>query len=153
MADRDPVEDRVISLVETYGAEAELWPEAERSNVHLALLEAPTPAIEDVLAAARHLDDVLDQLPYPEPAPDLPVRILSNAPRRSLWDSFVGAGLPWPALVPAGGALASLGFGLLIGLSSPEAGTLPTETDEDSILYAALGYSALPDAFGELSND
>jgi len=150
MADAASPEDRLIAIVEAYGAEPSLWPAEVRREGDLALMAAPSPRLAAAITAADRLDTLLDDLgPPPLPA-GLERAILDAAPAPSWWQSLlapVPRRLSW---LPASGALASLAIGLAIGLGTASSGAgLAEPAPEDEILYAALGYGGVLDTIEE----
>ncbi|MEM0984618.1 MAG: hypothetical protein AAGJ32_00080 [Pseudomonadota bacterium] len=142
-------DDRIIALVEAYGAEPAAWPEADRHAGNLARLADPSPALLRAIDQSGHLDDLLDTLDQPLPANDLAQRIMAHAPskpwRRRLASSIVEPS-PW---LSVSGALASLMVGLIIGVNTTSsAGAEYQTTEEDVLIYGALG---LDDDFAAFS--
>jgi hypothetical protein len=71
--------ERLVALLEAYGARPERWPEAERAAA-AALLEQSAEARAHRDAAAA-LDAVLARATTAEPSADLAARIFAGAPR------------------------------------------------------------------------
>lgn len=144
MADPDTLEHRVLTLIEAYGAEPGLWPEADRTDTNLGLLASPTPAIAAAVHRAEALDALLETLPAPFLPIGLEARVLEHAPSQAWWRTLVGRLPQRSTWLPASSAFASLMVGLMVGLgtaATPSNDAADPETEE--ILYAALGYSDL----------
>src|SRR5690606_15531878 len=77
--------DRVVELIDAYGADPLRWPDAERSAAEQALWNSPQ--LRQHQASARELDQAIDALPLVAPAPALRERLLRAAPvvRRGPW--------------------------------------------------------------------
>ena len=71
--------ERVLELLETYGASPQSWPEEERAAAEILLRDKPLE-FEAALAAARALDAMFDEHIGPEPSKDLAAKILAHAP-------------------------------------------------------------------------
>ena len=131
--------ERFRRLVETYGAEVERWPEAERPAAW-ALLALSAEAKEAWREAAP-LDEALRTVTPPPPSDalaarlsDLPLRsdkAKPNSPRRWRWIAY--RWLAWPVAVAA---TAMLFFAL--GLSVPGLWKSPGQTSIEPPRLAAL---------------
>lgn len=133
--------ERVLELIETYGAETGAWPDDERAAA-AALLAAEPAQFVEALEIARQLDAVLLNEPLLEPGADLTEAILAQAPRatpapRNLFSGIGALIFPQGVRWPAGAALASLMMGLVGGYAYA-AGDSGYE-DADSAYYAAFG--------------
>lgn len=132
-------EDRLIELIEAYGADVSAWPVAD-AEAAASFLAAPSPRVQSALDEAASLDAELADLTIPEPPARLHAAILERAPkpkapRRARWFD----GLLRPAW-STGAALASLAVGFVMGttLLAEPTGSEPGE----SAVYAALGLEA-----------
>lgn len=134
-------EDRVLELIEAYGAEPMGWPEDERDAAR-ALIEADPDAFADALAVARALDEAMELEQVPEPSARLADAILAAAPtappaRASLFGGLSSLLFPQGVRWPAGAALASLLMGLVGGYAYASTGAGYDQVD--SAYYAAFG--------------
>ena len=111
--------ERLLELIEAYGAEPGGWPQDECEAAE-ALLAANPAVFEPALAEARALDAVFGRDVLPDAPAGLAERILAGAPRAAdrsegllsrLGRLIAPNGLRWPA----GAALASLMMGLKAG--------------------------------------
>ena len=117
--------DRVIALIQAYGAEPGRWPIEERSAA-LACI-AGDPALAAELAQARELDSWLDLLDAPAPSPALLTRVLALAEAGRKRDALAAL-IEWlfPSRVarptwiwrPALAVLLPLALGFLGGITS-----------------------------------
>jgi len=135
-------EDRVLELIEAYGAEPMGWPEDERDAAR-ALLEANPEAFAEALTVARALDEALAIDVAPEPPAQLADAILAAAPRAPRANAGLLGGLsailfPQGVRWPAGAALASLVMGLVGGYAYASTGIGYDQAD--SAYYAAFGF-------------
>ena len=135
-------DERIIALIEAYGAEASAYPEAERQAAARRMAEAPglfAKALED----ARRLDDVLNLVPEVDVPASLRDSLIASAPKPARAGRAQSGLLRFlPGWLPAG-AVASLVMGLLIGVnvSLPASVANADTTDEaDAVMYAALGF-------------
>nr|WP_156780767.1 hypothetical protein [Hyphomonas sp. Mor2] len=134
--------DRVLELIEAFGAEPMGWPEQDREAAR-AILESDPDAFTEALAEARALDAALALDPMPEPSAQLADAILAAAPRAPRARSGVFGGLssllfPQGVRWPAGAALASLLMGLVGGYAYASTGAGYDQAD--SAYYAAFGF-------------
>lgn len=134
--------ERVLELIEAFGAEPMGWPEDEREAAR-ALLEADPDAFASALAEARALDQALALEPVPEPSASLADAILAAAPvsapaRASLLGGLSSLLFPQGTRWPAGAALASLLMGLVGGYAYASTGIGYDQAD--SAYYAAFGF-------------
>lgn len=141
MTDATITTDRVLELIEVYGAEAGAWPEDERDAAMAHLLVSPD-LFASALETARALDQMLLREDAPEPSPALSEAILASAPRpNSVHSNSIGGvfalifpqGVRWPA----GAALASLLMGLVGGYSYASTGVGYDQAD--AAYYVAFG--------------
>ena len=146
MSRMDTTDERVLELIEAYGASSMSWPEDEREAAEAHLAAHPA-RFEAALAAARALDSLFDADMAPEPGPLLAERILASAPRpasqrHSGLAARIGRVLaPNGRRWPAGAALASLGMGLFAGYTASASSLPPAyETEAENVVYGALGY-------------
>ncbi|WP_273184187.1 hypothetical protein [Hyphomonas adhaerens] len=138
-------DERILDLIEAYGADPVAFPEAERDAAVRRMNEAPS-LFAKALDEARRLDQFLDIVPETEVSASLRDSLLASAPKparaarpeRGLWRFL-------PGWLPAG-AVASLVMGLMIGVnvSLPASVASAQTTDEtDAVMYAALGFGDL----------
>ena len=135
--------ERVLDLIEAYGAESGAWPEGERGAAQ-AVIEAQPEAFAAALSDAQALDAALARETIPEPASDLAAAILKHAPTAS---ATRASGLGWLKGIvfpqgtrwPASAALASLAMGIAGGYAYASTGPLPYD-QADAAYYAAFGY-------------
>ncbi len=134
--------ERVLELIEAYGAEPMAWPEEERASAK-AFIEAHPDQFEEALTAAHALDQMLLDEHVPEPSSDLTASILGAAPAANpqsrgwfanIKDTLFPQGTRWPA----GAALASLMMGLVSGYAYASTGAGYDQAD--SAYYAAFGF-------------
>ena len=144
-------DDRLIELIETWGAEAASWPEAER-DAGKALLLAHPQRFAGALAQARELDLMLGALPEPEMPRALTEAIIAAAPR----PKRASNGLPgWfahrPPWAPASG-FAAAALGLFMGLTMAPVASAEDEmtTEVQELVVSALGFDAATYALEEL---
>lgn len=102
--------DRLIQLVEIYGADRRRWPDAEREAAR-ALIASDAAGAERLLFHARQTDAALDASPTPTVSAALRDRVIASAvaaglspgKARAAWDRLLvlfGAG--WAAAACAG---------------------------------------------------
>lgn len=137
-------DERLMLLIEAYGAYPMAWPEDERAAAE-AHLSANPARFESALAEARRLDVLFETDEVMAPPEGLSERILADAPSprrhsglgRSIGRWFLPQGRRWPASA----ALASLVVGLFAGYTASAMSPAETYDDEaESLVYAALGY-------------
>ena len=144
-------DDRLIELIETWGADASSWPEAER-DAGKALLLARPERFAEAIAQARQLDLMLVALPEPEMPRALTEAIIASAPRpkaaRGSLPRWFGLKTPW---APASG-FAAVALGLFMGLTvAPVASADDEMTAEvQELVVSALGFDAATYAVEEL---
>ncbi len=136
--------DRVIELIEAYGAEPMTWPEEER-DLAKARIAADPEIFAEALAEARSLDHLLAREEIAEPSSALTDTILANAPKASRARQGLLGGLssllfPQGARWPAGAALASLAMGLVGGYAYASTGIGYDQAD--SAYYSAFGFDS-----------
>ncbi|WP_084398386.1 hypothetical protein [Henriciella aquimarina] len=142
-------DERLLELIDAYGADPMSWPEAEREAA-LARLKAYPARFEGALEAARQLDHAFAADTMPDAPSGLAERILADAPAQSpARGAGLGArlktilfpnGLRWPA----GATLAALMMGLMAGVATaPATADDGFQTDEEAVVYSALGYDGL----------
>lgn len=138
-------EDRLIELIEIWGADPASFPEAERDAAR-AMLAAQPARFAAALADARALDAAFATLPEMTPSAALTERLIASAPKpRPAASGFrLPRMRPW---APASG-FAALAAGLFMGVMFAPAASAANDTDESSIvLEHALGFD--PAAFTE----
>jgi len=135
--------DRLLTLIDAYGADPLSWPEDERASA-VALLDAEPERFAAALADARALDVSFAAAPPIDSPPGLASRIIASAPQpselaqTSLLDRLKSWLLPdgqvWPAAVTA----ASMLIGVMIGYGAIGADTSAPTSEADQAFYAAL---------------
>ncbi|KCZ98901.1 hypothetical protein HPO_08374 [Hyphomonas polymorpha PS728] len=134
-------DDRLIELIEIWGAEPASWPEAERAAGQ-ALLRAHPERFAGALAEARALGLMLGALPEPDMPRALTEAIVAAAPRpkaaRGNIQKWFGLKTPW---APASG-FAAAALGLFMGLTvAPVASADDDMTVEvQELVVSALGF-------------
>jgi hypothetical protein len=142
-------EDRLIELIEAWGADPSAFPEVERAAAR-AMLAAQPARFAAVIAEVRALDAALARLPEILPSAALTEALIASAPRaRPATGGFrVPKFFPW---APASG-LAALAAGLFMGVMVAPAASASSDTSEvESVLEHALGYD--PAAFTEVLSE
>ncbi|MEO0450076.1 MAG: hypothetical protein AAFZ74_07180 [Pseudomonadota bacterium] len=142
---------RVLELIDAFGAEPGAWPEDERAAA-AALIAAEPETFQAALDEARAVDALLMEEALPEPSPMLAEAILAAAPRAkpvksTPWQSLRRLIFPQGVRWPAGAALASLMMGLVGGYAYASTGT--SYDAADSAYYTAFGFDS-GDAWLEL---
>jgi hypothetical protein len=135
-------DERILNLIEAYGADPAAFPEAERQAAAQRMTEAPGLFARSVEEASR-LDDVLNLIPDVEVSASLRDSLLAGAPKPAR-AGRQGSGLRrfLPGWLPAG-AVASLVMGLLIGVNvslPASVASADTSDEADAVMYAALGF-------------
>lgn len=129
-------DERILDLIEAYGADPAAFPEAERAAATRRIAEAPG-LFAKALEEARRLDQFLDLVPEADVSVSLRNSLLASAPKPQR-----GLRRFLPGWLPAG-AVASLVMGIMIGVnvSLPSSVASAQTTDEtDAVMYAALGF-------------
>jgi hypothetical protein len=142
-------EDRLIELIEAWGADPSAFPEVERAAAR-AMLAAQPARFAAVIAEVRALDAALARLPEILPSAALTEALIASAPKaRPATGGFrVPKFFPW---APASG-LAALAAGLFMGVMVAPAASASSDTSEvESVLEHALGYD--PAAFTEVLSE
>lgn len=147
MTDMSLTVERVLELIDAYGAEPGAWPEDERAAA-TALIAAQPDTFAAALHAARALDASLAAETLPLPSLALSEAILAQAPAgRPAQNSWLGQVtrliFPQGARWPAGAALASLVMGLVGGYAY--AATGPGYDQADAAFYTAFGFDTNED--------
>jgi len=141
MTDLTVTPDRVLELIEIYGAETGAWPDSER-DAAVAHLSASPELFAAALEAAGCLDQALLSEALPEPGPALSEAILAQAPKPAPMRNNALGGIfalifPQGVRWPAGAALASLLMGLVGGYSYASTGVGYDQAD--AAYYATFG--------------
>ncbi|MCR9270287.1 MAG: hypothetical protein NXH72_09895 [Hyphomonadaceae bacterium] len=144
MTELNMTAERVLELIEAFGAAPGGWPEAERAAAR-ALLEAQPDLFAAAIADARAVDDLLSEEVVPEPSLDLAQSILAQAPQvvpeqNNLIGVLGRVIFPQGARWPAGAVIASLFMGLVGGYSYASTGAGYDQAD--SAYYAAFGFDS-----------
>ncbi|MEO0608250.1 MAG: hypothetical protein AAFY82_08455 [Pseudomonadota bacterium] len=147
MIDQSMTPDRVIELIEAYGAEPGAWPEDERGAAILMLAEQPA-RFEAALDQARALDALIASEPDVHPSAALGAAILAQAPvakaeRSGVLGQLSAILFPQGMRWPAGAAVASLLMGLVGGYAYASTGVGYDQAD--AAYYAAFGYDTSED--------
>ncbi len=127
---RDMTPDRLDAILAAYGAAPSHWPEAEREAAE-ALIARSEPA-RAKLAAAAHLDRLLDAAPPVPDADALAARLRAMMPERSAdvvpFAPRAPRPRPWHTTGLARAAVVALAVigGVGIGLALPDFGGPPT---------------------------
>jgi hypothetical protein len=110
-------EERLLTLLQAYGAEPARWPEAERAEAQALLALSADARIRDALAEAQALDGALAALPEPALSDAAYAQLLQQA-RPGMWARLRGI-LGWqgPLWRPLGAMAAALIFGIALGLN------------------------------------
>lgn len=138
-------EDRLIELIEAWGADPSAFPEAERAAAR-AMLAAQPARFAAAIAEARALDAALERMPEILPSLALTEALIASAPKaRPATGGFrLPKFAPW---APASG-FAALAAGLFMGVMVAPAASASSDTSEvESVIEHALGYD--PAAFTE----
>ncbi len=131
-------EDRLIELIEAWGADPSAFPETERAAAKV-LLTARPERFAHALAQARALDAAFARMPDVLPSPALTEVLIASAPEQKAAAS--GFRLPkFAPWAPASG-FAALAAGLFMGVMMAPVASASSYTDEvESVLEHALGY-------------
>jgi len=117
----DVVLQRLRTVIDAYGAAPERWPAAERPALE-ALLQSNAKA-QQWLVEARELDQAMDAIAMPEPAPQLMADIL-YIPPRSDWRQTMALFWPFGALwKPASGLAFATALSIVVAMTIPMADT------------------------------
>lgn len=131
-------EDRLIELIEAWGAHPSAFPEAERAAARVMLAAQPA-RFAAVIAEARALDAALARLSEILPSAALTGRLVASVPR----PKAATRGFRLPKLAPWAPAsgVAALVAGLFMGVMAAPAASASSDTSEvESVLEHALGY-------------
>jgi hypothetical protein len=149
--------ERLVEIIEAYGASPANWPEAEREAVSDLLHRSPELRV--LLSEAKSLDDVLVQLPLAEKPSDVLIERLMAARPRSLpvqaershrraagWRQF------WPygsLALPTGALACSMMLGLFLGTTMQTelagATSAVSQADSDQLVALALAETNYPE--------
>jgi len=131
-------EDRLIELIESWGADPSAFPEAERAAAR-ALLAAHPARFAAAMAEARALDAALARMPDVLPSAALTEALVASGPK----PKRAGGGFRLPKFAPwapASGA-AALAAGLFMGLMVAPTASADSDTDDvQALLEEAFGY-------------
>jgi len=132
--------ERLLTLIDAYGADPLSWPEVER-DAGRALLTAKPELFQEALANARALDAELAEMRAFTVPSGLASRIVDLAPQPEkerpltrLKNWFLPDGQLWPAAVTA----ASLLVGVMVGYSAIGTETALPTSEADDAFYTAL---------------
>ncbi|MEP0316826.1 MAG: hypothetical protein ABJL57_03415 [Hyphomonas sp.] len=125
---------RVLALIEAYGADPAMFPDAERSGARARMTDHPE-RFAAALETARQMDALLGGMPEIATPGHLRSALIASAPQPAPVRKF-----SWklPVWIPAG-ALASLTVGLFAGMSVAQPATTQDEQAEAAV-YASLGF-------------
>ncbi len=142
-------EDRLIELIEAWGADPSGFPESERAGAR-ALLAARPERFAAAIASAQALDAVLARVPEVLPSAALTEALVASAPKAAAPRGRAGFSrfAPW---APASG-FAALAAGLFMGVMvAPVASASSDTTEVETVLEHALGFdpAAFTEEFGE----
>ena len=138
-------DDRLMELIEAWGADPDGFPEAERAAAK-GLLAAHPARFAAALEEARALDLALSGMPEILPSRDLTEALIASAPkpRRAAGKPLFSWRSPW---APASG-FAALATGLFMGVMMAPSASAASETEEvETMLEHVLGYD--PAAYTE----
>jgi hypothetical protein len=138
-------EDRLIELIEAWGADPACFPEAEQAEAR-ALLAARPERFASARKAAHALDAALAGLPEIRPSPALTEALIASAPKQP----SARGGFRFPKFAPwaPAGGFAALAAGLFMGVMvAPVASAASDTTEVETVLEHALGFD--PAAFTE----
>lgn len=138
-------EERLLELIEAWGADPNAFPEAERAAAR-ALLAAHPQRFAAALEAARALDTALERLPEILPSKALEAALIASAPQ----PRGAARGLRLPKFAPwaPAGGFAALAAGLFMGVMVAPTASATSDTDEvATVLEHALGFD--PAAYTE----
>lgn len=142
--------DRLIALIDAWGADIQAFPEAERAPAR-ALIAASNGAFDEAIAQARALDALFLTTEEIVPSSTLTDALIASAPKakRAPVKRF-----DFSSLWPFAGATAALALGLSFGLIMPtSASTSTAATDQvDQLVETAFGlqiYAGLDEEIGQ----
>lgn len=140
-------EDRLIELIEAWGADPSGFPQADRTAAK-ALLAARPERFAAALSGAQALDAALARMPEVLPSAMLAEALIASAPQAR--PARGGFSLPKVAPWAPASGFAALAAGLFMGvLAAPAASASGDAEDIEAVIAHALGYD--PAAFtGEL---
>lgn len=110
-------EERLLTLLQAYGADTMRWPEAERAEARARLAVSTDDRVRRALAEAEALDGALEALPGPALSDAAYARLMRQArpgPRARLRGVLGWQGPLWR---PLGAMAAALIFGIALGLN------------------------------------
>lgn len=131
-------EDRLIELIEAWGADPSGFPEADRTAAK-ALLAARPERFAAAISGARALDAALARMPEILPSAALTEALIASAPKaRPVTGSLrLPKFAPW---APASG-FAALAAGLIMGVMVAPAASAANDAEEvEAVIEHALGY-------------
>lgn len=131
-------EDRLIELIESWGADPSAFPEAERAAAR-ALLATNPARFAAAIDEARALDAALARMPDILPSAALTEALVASAPKpkRAGGGFRLSKFAPW---APASCA-AALAAGLFMGLMVAPTASADSDTDDvQALLEEAIGY-------------
>jgi hypothetical protein len=139
--------ERFEDLADIHGGDIARWPEGEREAAR-ALLAAEAGRLAPVLAAAAHLDRLLDLAPAQSPSAALMGRLISAAPGPA------GGGRRWIAGLSAALGLSAAAFagvlvGVTVGRPAQMAAPVAAATAAEPVVTAVDTSASLQDAIAE----
>ncbi|MEQ8442891.1 MAG: hypothetical protein RIM33_15350 [Alphaproteobacteria bacterium] len=130
-------EDRLIEILDAYGADPLAWPERERYDAQ-RLAADPSPRLAAALDDAAALDQLLSRASVPEMSDAAIARLVADAKPGQF--AKVGrlfsqlSGWTGPIWQPAGALACALFLGIGVGVAEPDF----TETDDDLVLAKTM---------------
>ena len=138
-------EDRLIELIEAWGADPACFPEAEQAEAR-ALLAARPERFAAAIKAAHALDAALAGMPEVLPSTALTEALIASAPKAAAPRGRTR--FPWAAPWAPASGLAALAAGLFMGVMVAPVASASSDTAEvETVLEHALGFD--PAAFTE----
>jgi len=116
-------EDRLIEILEAYGADPLAWPEAERIEAQTMTAD-PSPRVAAALQDACALDALMAQATVPEMSEEAIARMIADAKpgRFAKLNRLMGRLTGWtgPIWQPVGALACALFLGVGLGVAEPE---------------------------------
>lgn len=143
-------EDRILELIEAYGADPMRWPVDERAAAQTLLAASDDPRLRTSLAAAKDLDTLLSTATVPAISPDARYRLYAEAAAPTAPSAWLRRLFDWPGPIwqPTGALAAALVLGIWVGIANPEAsadiaglagGTVQTEVESGDDFDSLVG--------------
>lgn len=134
-------EDRILELIDAYGADPMRWPAEERAEAQSLMAATDDPRLRVALAEARTLDDLLALASVPDISHETQERLRIDAAAPVSPIARLQRLLDWPGPIwqPAGALAAALVLGIWVGVANPDAsadiarlGSSPASTETTS---------------------